>query len=323
MSKRFRHVEQMGNQINVPIPKDDNGLLGRECPKADCLGYFKVKPGTGLTGVGLLCHCPYCGQTADPNSFWTKEQIQYAKSVALRQFADAVRKDLKQFEFEYPASGAFGIGLSMKLQPGPLPPLRHYREQKLETDVVCDACTLHYAVFGLFAYCPDCGVHNSLQVLLRNLALVAKQLELATSVESADLATHLVEDALENCVSAFDGFARETCRVRAGHSQDAARAANLSFQNLGNAAKIVQALFGVDISRAVDAAAWDRTNRAFSKRHLLAHRSGVIDDKYASSSGDASAVVGRRISIQPAEVTDVAETVAALGRALVGLLPKP
>jgi hypothetical protein len=323
MSDRFKHVEAMGKRLNVPIPKDENGFLGRECPAKECLGYFKVKPGTGLTGPGLVCHCPYCGQADDPNSFWTKEQIEYAKSVAFRQLADAVRKDLKQFEFDYPARGAFGIGISMKLKPGPLPPLRHYREQKLETDVVCDGCTLHYAVFGLFAYCPDCGIHNSLQVLQRNLALVAKQIELAASVESQDLARHLVEDGLENCVSAFDGFARETCRVRAAHSQDPGRAANLSFQNLGNATTAVRTLFGVNLSSAVDAAAWDRTTRAFFKRHLLAHRSGVIDEKYVQSSGDATAVVGRRISIKPAEVTDVANTVAHLGRALVNLLPKP
>lgn len=150
MSSRFKHVEAMGDEVNVPISTDENGLLGRECPAKECLGYFKVKPGTGLTGPGLLCHCPYCGHAADPSSFWTREQIEYAQSVAFRQFADAVRKDLKQFEFDYPASGPFGIGLSMKLQPGPLPPVRYYREQKLETDVVCDSCTLEYAVFGLF-----------------------------------------------------------------------------------------------------------------------------------------------------------------------------
>jgi hypothetical protein len=148
-------------------------------------------------------------------------------------------------------------------------------------------------------------------------------LELAASVESPDLARHLIEDGLENCVSAFDGFARETCRVRATHSQDAGRAANLSFQNLGNAAKSVQTLFGVDLQSAVDPAAWDRTTRAFFKRHLLAHRSGVIDEKYVLSSGDTAAIVGRRISIQPLDVTEVAETVAALGSALIALLPKP
>jgi hypothetical protein len=313
----------MGHQVIVPIPTDERGLLGRECPVPKCLGYFKVKSGTGLKGPGLQCHCPYCGHAADPNSFWTKDQIEYARSVVVQQFADAVRKGLKQFEVDYPARGPFGIGISMKLQPGPLPALRHYREKKLETDVVCDRCTLQYAVFGLFAYCPDCGIHNSLQVLQRNLALVAKQLELAATVESEELARHLVEDGLENCVSAFDGFGRETCRVRASRSQDPVRAANLSFQNLGGAATSVQSLFGVDLPSAVDAATWSRMVLAFHKRHLLAHRSGVIDERYVQSSGDTTAMAGRRVSVTPAEVTDVATTLAALGAALVRLLPQP
>lgn len=121
------------------------------------------------------------------------------------------------------------------MKDGPLPGIRHHRERQVETDVVCSNCTLHYSVFGLFAYCPDCGNHNSLQVLERNIALVEKQVGLALSLEHADLKRHLIEDALENCVSAFDGFAREVCRVRAEKSADATRASNLSFQNLANA----------------------------------------------------------------------------------------
>lgn len=323
MSDGFKHVAAMGDRVNVQIPIDEHGFLGRECPAEDCLGYFKIKPGTGLSGQDLLCHCPYCGHTASPNSFWTKEQIEYAKSVVYQRFADAIRKDLKQFEFDHPPRGAFGIGISMKLQPGPLPPLRHYREQKLETDVVCDGCTVHYAVFGLFAYCPDCGIHNSRQVLQRNLALVARQLDLAESVEDDDLARHLVEDALENCVSSFDGFGRETCRVRASLSRNAERASNLSFQNLGKAAEAMRALFGVDLASAVSSEVWSQLARAFHKRHLLAHRSGIIDEKYVESSGDSGAIPGRRVIVTPAEVTEVAEILSGLGETMSRLLPHP
>jgi hypothetical protein len=83
MSRRFRNLDAMGSQVSVSIPTDERGLLGRECPVPECLGYFKVKSGTGLTGPGLQCHCPYCGHVADPNSFWTKEQIEYAQSVVV------------------------------------------------------------------------------------------------------------------------------------------------------------------------------------------------------------------------------------------------
>lgn len=200
---------------------------------------------------------------------------------------------------------------------------RHYREQRLETDVVCDRCTLCYAVFGLFAYCPDCGVHNSLQVLERNLALVEKQLALASSLENDDLRRHLVEDAIENCVSSFDGFARETCRVRAARSNNPEKASDLSFQNLARAAKAISDLFGIDLPAAVGSESWKAAELAFFKRHVIAHRSGIVDDKYKLTSGDATAIVGRRVSITSAEVAAAAATIGSLGAALVRLLPAP
>ena len=228
------HLPRLGNNIAIQIQPDQNGFTGRECPNSDCESYFKIEFGTGLKGNGLPCHCPYCGHIAPHDQFWTKEQIEYAKSVALRQFTDAFHKDLKKLEFDHKARGSFGIGISMKVKEGPPRPIRYYREKNLETEIVCDSCTLRYSVYGVFAFCPDCGQHNSLQIFDKNLELVLKMLDMAATVE-AELARRLVENALEDCVSAFDGFGRETCRIHAEKSSDPAKARKLSFQNLGGA----------------------------------------------------------------------------------------
>ena len=167
MSFRFSNLNRLGNRIGVAIPKDENGYLGRECPLAECEGYFNINPGTGLTGEDLPCHCPYCGHTGAPNTFWTKDQIEYAKSVVLRDITNALRMSV-----------------------------RHYLEQSLETAVTCDQCRLDYSVFGVFGFCPDCRTHNSLQILIENLSLTRKQLALADTVSEPELRRHLVEDAL-------------------------------------------------------------------------------------------------------------------------------
>ena len=120
-------------------------------------------------------------------------------------------KDLKSLEFNHRPSGGFGIGFSMKVSGQPTP-IRQYREKNLETEVVCDRCTLRYTIYGVFGFCPDCAVHNSLQILNKNLELVQKLLAVAETQESR-VAQHLIENTLEDCVSAFDGFGRETCRV--------------------------------------------------------------------------------------------------------------
>ena len=98
-------------------------------------------------------------------------------------------KDLKSLEFEHKPSGPFGIGISLKLEPSAPHPIRYYREKKLETEVICDACTLRYAIYGVFGWCPDCGVHNSLQILIKNLELANKELALAEAVDK-ELADH-------------------------------------------------------------------------------------------------------------------------------------
>lgn len=312
------HMKRLGSEIRVSIPLDDKGMIGRECPQADCEGYFKIQPGTGLVGENLTCHCPYCGHTDDPKQFYTKAQVEYVKSAALHKITDALHKDLKALEFNHKPRGGFGIGVSMKAIGKPAP-VRYYREPQLETEVVCDHCTLRYSIYGVFGYCPDCRIHNSLQILDKNLQLIAKMLSLAETQESS-LAEHLVENALEDCVSAFDAFGRETCRVFASKATDPARAGEIRFQNIGGARDRVQQQFGVDFSVGSDAANWAQLRRAFAKRHLLAHTMGVVDEDYLQATGDSPSLLGRKVPITGAEVAALAVSLRNIGGELFRLL---
>ena len=313
MTRRFStsNLDNLGKQFSIPITPDDDGYLGRECPVADCLGYFKITPGTGVKGPAP-CYCPYCGHKGESNTFFTQEQIEYAKSIVLRQVTDAIHKDLKSLEFEHKPQGLFGIGLSLKVQRSAPLPIRYYREKELETAITCDSCTLRYAIYGVFGWCPDCGVHNSLQILVKNLELARKELTLAATAE-ADLANHLIGDALENAVSAFDGFGRELCQRKS---------IEMRFQNLAAARRKVQDAFGFDFAEALSPSEWDAACRAFQKRHLLAHKMGVIDDDYIQKANDPGAILGRRIALSQAEVEASISIVEALGRRLFsGVLP--
>jgi hypothetical protein len=322
MSFNLTHLRSL-EQFSVSIPKDDEGYVGRECPQPDCEGYFKIKPGTGLKGANLPCFCPYCGHQDPPGRFFTKAQVEYAKSIAIREISDALRKDLKQLEFEHKPRGSFGIGISMKLKPGSPLPIRYYREQQLETKVTCDGCTLEYAVFGVFAFCPDCAVHNSLLILRKNLDLTRRQLDLADKLEDPALRQHFTEDALENCVSAFDGFAREACRVRTSKSTEPSKCTSLSFQNLPRALAQLKKLFGVDLTPALLAPEWKSAHTAFMQRHLVAHKAGVIDQQYLDETGESSSHLGRRLSVPSDRVRDVADTVMKIGEYLIATLPPP
>jgi len=292
------NLERLNGQMSIPLPKDETGYTGRECP--ECERYFKIAFGTGLPGSSK-CHCPYCGHNADQSYFHTKEQTEYATSIAFKEVEEALFKDLKNMEFDIKPRGAFGIGMSMKVNRGSIPQIKHYTENELETEVVCDNCTLRYAVYGVFAYCPDCAQHNSLQILNMDYEVIEKMLGMAAGSDAA-VQKKLIEDALEDCVSSFDGFGRNLCRLHSQKASNQAQAEKISFQNIAGAQKNLIDQFGLDIAAGLPINHWDIVIRCFQKRHLICHKMGVIDDEYIQKSGDISAVVGRKIQIDADEV---------------------
>jgi hypothetical protein len=296
--------------VKVTLPSDDKGLIGRVCPK--CKKNFKVKPETGLKGHNLPCHCPYCGHVSDHGDFRTKEQAEYIRSVGLRHVREMFHNELKKLEFDHPPSGPFGIGFSLEVKPHSPTPIRYYYEKNLETDVVCDRCTLVYAIYGEFAFCPDCGSHNSITILKKNVEFVEKMLALAEQQERA-LAEQLVGDALENLVSAFDGFGREVCKVASPKAAKPTEACDIRFQNLIGAQNRIQKLFSLDLSSFASPDDWNFVCQSFQKRHLLAHRLGVVDADYIQATKDNSAVVGRKILIAPSDVKRLGNLLAQIG----------
>lgn len=304
------------NRVKIKMPTDENGMTGRECPRKTCLGYFKIQFGTGLKGKNVPCYCPYCGHKASQGQFWTPDQLKYARSVGIRKVADSIAQGLRGLDFS--------SGVRMSFVPASPLPIRYYREKELETDMVCSNCTLHYAIYGVFAYCPDCGNHNSLQILRKNLELAGKELELSGRIEDQALKDHLIGDALENVVSAFDGFGRHACHIAKAASTQPNAAERLSFQNILEADKIVQRRFTVQLSAFLSAERWQLIVRCFEKRHLLAHKMGVIDEKYVKVAGDKSARVGRKVQIAVDEVQSLIAAAGDLGEHLalaLGLNP--
>lgn len=304
--------------FQIGLPVDTTGMTGRECPSPACLRYFKIQFGTGLTEPGLPCHCPYCGHSAPQSEFFTQDQIEYATSVVGNQVLSEVVRELKKSEFSI--QGPFGLGISMKVEGRP-GPVRHYREKSLETEIVCESCTLRYAIYGVFAFCPDCGAHNSLQILVANLEIVEKQVQLAASVDTK-LSETIVSDALENAVSCFDAFGREVCRVNAGLAVHPDFAESISFQSLSKARDRVLAEFGHDLASCVTEDEWAFVCRCFQKRHLVAHRMGVVDEQYIQVTRDATVTVGRKIEVRADEVHRLVEALKKIGSSFAGKVKK-
>jgi hypothetical protein len=307
-------LERLGSKHRVPLNPDESGFIGRECPNLSCQKYFKIRPGTGLTGENLPCYCPYCGHVDSPQTFFTQEQIEYAKSVVVNKFTNALLKDMKAMEFKT----NLGLGLTMEMSvEGKAHPIKHYREKELETYVTCEKCTLQYCIYGVFAFCPDCGMHNSFQILLTNLEVAQKQISLAEKVEPI-LKDRLLADALKDSVSSFDGFGREVYRINsAKQTTISGGERKISFQNLLVAQKKLLNNFGFDFLSTLTSGELDLLIRCFQKRHLFSHKMGVVDQAYLDSTSDPHAVLGRKISLEKEEVLSLIEELKKVGESLI------
>lgn len=270
---------------SVDIKIDEEGYLGRECP--ECEKYFKIKPGTGIPDFSD-CFCPYCRHFGPQDQFRTKQQIEYAQSVVLKKISGDLLKMMKKMETKPTGNQFISIGITVK---GKSIPVTYYSEKELEEKVACKSCTLQYAIYGAFGYCPDCAEHNSQQIVEANFDLVAKILDLAKEA-SPDIKGKLIENGLEDCISAFDGFARERCRDRYP---------KLSFQNI-YAAKRKLDESGINIAEGLDRYEWDFVVKQFQKRHLLAHNMGVVDEEYIKKTRGHPEQLGKKVSITEGDV---------------------
>jgi len=270
---------------SVDIKKDDEGYLGRECP--ECEKYFKIKPGTGIPDFSD-CYCPYCQHLGPQDHFWTKQQIEYARSVVLNKVSGDLLKMIKKMETKPKKNQLISIGITVKGKPTPI---TYYSEKELEEKVECKNCTLQYAIYGAFGYCPDCAEHNSQQIADANFDLVIKILDLAKEAPS-DIKSKLIENGLEDCISAFDGFSRERCRDRYP---------KLSFQNIYVARKKLDES-GINIAEGLDSTEWEFVVKQFQKRHLLAHKMGVVDEEYIKKTGSHPEQLGKKVLITENDV---------------------
>src|SRR5260370_40578524 len=150
--------------INVTLPTDENGLVGRECPS--CGVYFKIKPGTGLPTT--QCSCPYCDYKDESNEFMTQDQKDYFTSIAAREFLAPLLQDFAHnlARLRTPSNGFIQLKISASV---PNFTIQYYQQKILETNITCDTCGLVFSIYGVFSNCPDCGKLNARVIYEKSL----------------------------------------------------------------------------------------------------------------------------------------------------------
>lgn len=295
--KRYRtgKTPEGHNKFSIPLRPDDDGMIGRECPNANCQPkYFKVSPSHG----GNLSSqpkdreliCPYCGETGSFQRFHTKEQLEWVKSLISRDvqlgIQDALQRSIKPVH----SRGGF-LSISVKFTPGHVPNVRPYAEEKLKRTVQCDRCNGSYAVYGVSYHCPFCGHGNLLLHVKRSVEIIRSQLEAEEVVKEkggAEAVYHLYGNCLEDIVSLFEGFLKSAYSMSMSkqHNKDQAeeriQAIKGNFQRLFDASRIFNRDLNIDIFSQITQEELDFLNTMFNKRHVITHNLGLVDEKFQS-----------------------------------------
>ena len=287
-------------EIQITLETDDQGMIGRQCPDVDCGKYFKLKPGTSPYSDSGVTRCPYCETEGASDSFLTDDQREYAISVVTRDVVDPLvkkfAKDIGRLNRRQPRS-LIGIDISVKYDP---PPVYKYMEKHLETEVTCNQCSLEFAVYGVFASCPNCGRLNALTVLLSSLEITKKMLVLSTDENlDQDLRYELLKDALNGPVGVFDAYGKV---LRARTSKIRSNAKPNLFQDIETLDSEMQAVGVPGVEQLIGNSKWEDLKWFFQARHIYSHNAGVVDDRFIAKQPAYAYMRDRLLPLDPEQI---------------------
>jgi len=320
---RIKKTGRDQHTFSITLPVDADGRIARECPDDDCSpGEFKVTPGTGVTDGQEIVYCPYCRGEAEPSDYTTKEQIRYAKDIAMSEAHDGIQRMLKKTlkldgrgKRKLTSGGL--IDISMELKPSRKPHVRRPFADTLRRDVVCPSCTLDHSVFGLATWCSDCGDDIFTTHVLGEIDVVRIILGDVPRREQAfgaRIAASDIENALEDLVSIFEATLKIEIRRHnrnAGESEEdlekRMKKIGSRLQSVRNAIDILPNNCGIGFDH-VDSTVLENLDRLFQKRHPITHNLGVVDRKYLERMRSREEE-GKDVQVTVQQISDATEIV--------------
>ena len=287
-------------------------MIGRQCPQDDCGLYFKIRPGTGRDTESI--RCPYCRAEGDPSSFFTKDQLDYAISVAARDIVGPMlqgfKRDIERMNRRQ-SGGLLQLKISVDYKPISI---NRYLERQLETEVTCDSCSLEFSVYGVFASCPCCGQLNALKVVLNSLETAKRKLALSEepSLDEA-LRRDFVKDALTGSVAAFDAFGKA---VASNHPTIFPVTRRNLFQDIEALNDHLQTLGEPSLETTIGVPAWGDIKWLFQARHVYVHNAGVIDERFTARQTALAGMKGRVLPLDPEQLAQNIDVLGAICRVL-------
>lgn len=315
------------NEISIPIAADERGYIDKECPSEPCKYQFKVIQDDWRDRFNdESVFCPMCGHSAPSDRWFTSEQVEQARERALEYvnslINSALHRDAREFNRAHSGNGFIRMSMRVSGTERRAIILPVAAAEVLEQRIACEACGARYAIIGAAFFCPCCG-HNSVERMFRSslqnvrsrmvhLETIRAAVTMASPDEAESLYRSILEDGLQHCVTAFQHYAERRYRALPGYPVPRTNV----FQRLPDGDAAWQAAVGAGYRDWLSVEERTRLALLFERRHLLAHRNGVVDEKYIEKSGDTTYRLGQRIVVTPSDVCELADLVERLGDAI-------
>ena len=315
--REIKKLEQ-AQTIKVPIQADKDGFIDKECPSDKCLYKFKVnEEDWSNLFKDEAVFCPLCRHEAKADSWWTTEQIEEGKRLALEKVKSDVHSALVRGARHFNQQRQTGfITMSMKVSGSSprfiLMPMR--AQEEMEQKIQCEKCNARFAVIGSGFFCPCCG-HNSVERTfddaidkirsnIENIPTIRRALVEAGQRDEAEVTVrHIIESSLGSSVTALQRFCEQVYRAK--HPEKSIQMN--AFQRIEFMDEAWKEVLGESLSTWLSEVEIREMTILYQRRHLLQHREGIVDEKYVQKSGDLNFRQGQRVVIRESDALLLAE----------------
>lgn len=322
--KEVKRLEQ-GIQVQVNIPVDDDRYLDRRCPASECRADFKVFFDDWKLKVSdERVYCPVCRREAASGEWNTSEQAAYLADQARAHVQTAIGKAIKEDARRFNSRQRPGfIQLSMSYRPGAESLIIPIDAAKaMQQKFVCEVCDCHYAAIGTAFFCPACGHDSAIVMFDQTIASIEQTIANIESIRKTvasdygdDVAQNsvrlILEQSFTGLVSSFQYLSEELFK-RTPKSVGIKVRKNV-FQSLSEASDLWREATGKGYNDLLSVGELTELGALFQKRHLIAHRNGIVDQEYVDKSGDRMHRPGQRLVIQYGAVLRLADLLTKLG----------
>ena len=327
---RELHKLERGVKIPIKIELDDNGYFDRRCPSDECGVHFKVMFNDWRDIVrDEIVYCPLCRHDAESSEWNTPEQVEYIKNAATihvhKRLGRAFQSDARRFNSRQNRNSF--IQMNMSYRPGRIPRIPMTKATDVMTqEFRCDECNCRYSSIGAAFFCPSCGHNSVLDTFANSLETVKKTIDSIPIIRQAlidssdeniaeDSIRHIYENGLVKVVCSFERYA-EACFHKLPNSNRFKLRSN-QFQRLMESDSLWKNATSTGYSAILDAAEYQALNRYFQQRHLLAHREGIVDQKYIDRANDHRFDAGQRLIVTEESVCELVAIVEKLSNGIV------